>query len=127
MNKAERDEEREDRIRDEAIVDAHGPEEQALGWYYYLEDRMTWPFQAICDRKRPISPLQPGEVVTVRKMAPETECEREMFVEIDRNDQTLTVPLMQLSMPDEFNDDLEETYEALEDWRYWVERGYQFG
>jgi Calcium binding len=28
---------REDRIHNEAIVDAYGPEEQALGWYYYLD------------------------------------------------------------------------------------------
>ncbi|MEX2581153.1 MAG: calcium-binding protein [Verrucomicrobiales bacterium] len=127
MNKVERDDARENRILNEAVVDAHGPEEQAMGWYYYLEDRMMFPFQAICDRKRPISPLQPGEIVTVRKMAPETECEREMFAEIDWNDQTLAVPLSQLGAPDEFPDDLEETHEALNDWRYWVDRGYQLG
>jgi len=34
---------REYRIRDEAIVDAHGPEEQAMGWYYYLADRVSFP------------------------------------------------------------------------------------
>ena len=34
-----RDEEREERIYNEAIVDAYGPEEQALGWYYYLEEQ----------------------------------------------------------------------------------------
>lgn len=35
MSQVEKDEERENRIYDEAIVDAYGPEEQALGWYYY--------------------------------------------------------------------------------------------
>ena len=35
MPPIERDNEREDRIHDEAIVDAYGPEEQAIGWYYY--------------------------------------------------------------------------------------------
>ena len=30
---------REERIHNEIIVDAYGPEEQALGWYYYLENR----------------------------------------------------------------------------------------
>ena len=28
-----------------AIVDANGPEEQAMGWYYYLDDRIRFPFQ----------------------------------------------------------------------------------
>ena len=35
MNRRKRDPVREDRIHNEAIVDA-GPEEQALSWYYYL-------------------------------------------------------------------------------------------
>jgi hypothetical protein len=34
--KRKRDPEREHRIRMEIIVDANGPEEQAMGWYYYL-------------------------------------------------------------------------------------------
>jgi len=36
---------REDRISLEAIVDAYGPEEQAMGWYCYLDDKLTVPFQ----------------------------------------------------------------------------------
>ena len=35
MKKPSRDPIREDRIENEAIVDA-SPEEQAMGWYYYL-------------------------------------------------------------------------------------------
>ena len=57
------DPERENRIRMEAIVDAYGPEEQALGWYYYLENQITFPLAASCDRKRSISPLKPGQTV----------------------------------------------------------------
>ena len=38
---------REDRIAFEAIVDANGPEEQAMGWYYYLDDKMTFPFTVL--------------------------------------------------------------------------------
>jgi hypothetical protein len=38
-----RDPVREDRIHSEAIVDA-GPEEQALSWYYYLENKISFPF-----------------------------------------------------------------------------------
>jgi hypothetical protein len=30
----EKDAAREERIHNEAIVDANGPEEQAVGWYY---------------------------------------------------------------------------------------------
>jgi len=37
---------REERIIMEAVVDAYGPEERAVGWYYYLDDRITFPFGA---------------------------------------------------------------------------------
>ena len=47
MKRPKRDPLREDRIYNEAIVDAR-PEEQAMSWYYYLEGRVTFPFQARC-------------------------------------------------------------------------------
>ena len=44
MAEAERDEAREERIMMEIVVDAYGPEEQAMGWYYYLEGQLQFPF-----------------------------------------------------------------------------------
>jgi hypothetical protein len=41
MNRVEVDEVREQRIAFEAIVDAYGPEEQAMGWYYYLDPKLS--------------------------------------------------------------------------------------
>ena len=35
MKKPKKDPDREDRIQNEAIADANGPEEQVTGWYYY--------------------------------------------------------------------------------------------
>jgi hypothetical protein len=61
-------------------VDAYGPEEQALGWYYYLENRIRFPFQAKCIRAKAISPLLKGETVEVRRSAPEDACASDMFV-----------------------------------------------
>jgi len=60
MAKIKKDERREQRIRDEAIVDAYGPEEQAIGWYYYLRDRCQFPFAARCIASRATSPLVEG-------------------------------------------------------------------
>jgi hypothetical protein len=48
MRDVERDEERENRIHDEVIVDAYDAEEQAMGWYYYLAESMSFPFEARC-------------------------------------------------------------------------------
>jgi hypothetical protein len=70
---------RERRIFDEIIVDAHGPEEHSVGWYYYLERQLRFPFPARCRGARAVSPLQPGETVTATGMVPVAECMHEMF------------------------------------------------
>lgn len=56
--KSKPDDEREERIAMEIIVDAYGPEEQAMGWYYYLEENLRFPFTALCSAKRATLPLQ---------------------------------------------------------------------
>lgn len=107
----------------EIIVDAYGPEEQAMGWYYYLEEKLKFPFTAHCISKRAISPLQVKDEVDVFGIAPEDECEREMFVMIRWEKDGLAVPLSQLT-PIKSVD--EQTKQAVEDWHYWVKMGYQF-
>ncbi|OHB67344.1 MAG: calcium-binding protein [Planctomycetes bacterium RBG_13_60_9] len=96
MGKAERNAKREHRIAMEIIVDAYGPEEQAMGWYYYLEEKLGFPFPATCIAERAVSPLRTGEKVEVVGMAPEEECEHEMFVTISREPRKLAVPLSPL-------------------------------
>ena len=39
---------RDNRIHNEAIADANGPEEQVMGWHCYLDDKIRFPFQARC-------------------------------------------------------------------------------
>lgn len=65
----EQDAAREERITMEIVVDAYGPEEQAMGWYYYLDDRMQFPFPATCMSKRRISPVKEGSTVQVTGLA----------------------------------------------------------
>jgi hypothetical protein len=117
--------EREQRIQMEIVVDAYGPEEQAMGWYYYLEEKLEFPFTARCIRERRSSPLQVGDEVEVVGMAPEDECEREMLVEI-RWRPPLAVPLAQLEFV-HAEEGAEATSEAVADWQYWVDQGYRFG
>lgn len=65
MYGTEKDEAREYRISMEIIVDAYDAEEQAMGWYYYLQDKIKFPFPARCVRTMARSPLHEGEQVTV--------------------------------------------------------------
>ena len=122
MSRVEKDEIREERIDFEVIVDANGPEEQAMGWFYYLDDKISVPFKAKCIAIRTSSPLDAGEEVEVLGMTSEDECEHEMFVKVKWHGRELGVPLAQIAVVKAD----EATHEAVEDWHYWVNRGYEF-
>ena len=119
MKKSRKDPVREDRIHNEAIVDA-GPEEQALSWYYYLESNIRFPFQAKCLAAKVVSPLRKGETVEVRRMAPDDVCAHDMLVLARWQGRNMAVPLAQLTAVDPD----ESTAEAIADWHYWVAQGY---
>ena len=108
----------------EVIVDAYGPEEQAMGWYYYLEEKLQFPFAAVCNAKRAISPLHVRDEVDVIGMAPEEECGKEMFVTIRWERDGLAVPLSQLTP---IGATPTQTKQAVGDWHYWTQMGYEFG
>jgi Calcium binding len=67
----------------EAVVDAYGSSERAMGWYYYLDGKMKVPFKARCRLARPISVLKVKEEAEILGMAPEEECESEMLSGLD--------------------------------------------
>jgi hypothetical protein len=122
MSRPRKDRIREERIQNEAVVDAYGPEEQAMDWYYYLENKLSFPFQAKCIASQMMSPLRKGESVEVRRMAPEEVCSSEMLVLIRWQGRNVAVPLSQLAAT---NAD-ESTAEAISDWHYWQAQGYRF-
>jgi len=122
MARQAKDEAREERIHMEIIVDAYGALEQAIGWYNYLDNTLQFPFSARCIVRRTTSPLEPNEKVEVVGMAPDEECEHDMFVLVRWKRRQLAVPLMQL----EGIQVDKETQQDIEDWHYWVNRGYAF-
>ena len=110
MKRPKRDPVREDRIHNEAIVDA-SPDEQAMSWYYYLESKISFPFQARCVAAKDVSPLRKGETTEVVRMAAEDVCEHDMLVQIRWQGLKMAVPLSQLAAIDP------------DDWHYWVSQG----
>ena len=122
MTRPPTDDEREERVDMEIIVDAYDSEERAMGWYYYLEDNIEFPFQARCIAIRTTSPLELGDKVEVVGMAPAEDCEHDMFVLIPWKSRNLAVPLSQL----EGVQVDEETQQGIEDWHYWVGQGRLF-
>lgn len=113
---------REERIRNEIVVDAYDETERASSWYCYLQDSLIFPFRARCVMSRATSPLRRDEMAEVIDLADDGECGHEMFVTVRWRDLVLAVPLAQLQ-PVAVD---EETAEAVEDWHYWVARGYEF-
>ena len=82
MSRIEEDKLREECIHMEVVVDAYDEVERSLGWYYYLQDNLQFPFKAKCISKRVTSPLQVGTTVEVTGIPPEEDCAHEMFVTV---------------------------------------------
>ncbi len=115
-----KDEVRERRITMEIVVDAYTEDECVAGWHCYLEENLEFAFTARCVSESPLSPLLAGDEVEVIQMAPIEDCEDGMMVEAEWLEDDLILPLEQL----EGIGVGERTREAIEDWRYWVARGY---
>ncbi|MCI5165277.1 MAG: calcium-binding protein [Candidatus Electrothrix sp. GM3_4] len=122
MSQVQKDEEREHRIDYEVVVDAYDREERAMGWFYYLAEQCEFSFKAKCIAERASSPLLVDEEVEVVSEAPAQECKKELFVEIQWKERKLAVPLSQLAAVDA--DSIAE--QIVQDWQYWVQRGYAF-
>ena len=122
MTPPEKEEDRESRILNEAVVDAHDEEERAIGWYYYLEERMAFPFSGQCRQTVSTSPLKLGEKIEILALADVDVCDHDMYVTVPWGARSLDVPLRQIE-PIDTDDDTEE---AIGDWHYWISRGYRF-
>ena len=98
-------------------MDAYGPEEQALGWYYYLENRIKFTFAARCIASQVVFPLRKGETVEVRRLAAGDSCAHDMLVMlvwIRWHHRHVTAPL---SQPVAIDAD-QSTIPAIGDWHY---------
>jgi len=121
MAQVQEDKDRERRIDMEILVDNYEEDTFYLSWYYYLQNKMKFPFKARCIVREGDEPLSFGDEVMVSGMALEEECEEEMFVNTEWQGEPVIVLLTHL---EDVGVD-EETREAIEDWHYWVGRGYE--
>ena len=119
---SEKDEAREERIIMEVVVDAYDSGERAMGWYYYLDDKISFPFNATCIAVNKRTPLELGERITVMGMAGEDYCEHDMLVEISWQGKVFAIPLAQIKPIDAD----EDSVESIGDWHYWISQGYVF-
>jgi hypothetical protein len=120
MVKVSIDEDREERITYEVLVDCYDEYEMRLGWYYYLEGKLEFPFEALWQ-----SGKTSQQTVEVLGMAHEDDCTTDMLVVIKYQEgklsDELVVPLTEISLQGE--NSLRE--DAIADWLYWLDHGGQ--
>lgn len=113
---SEINQDREERIEREVLVDTYNGEEQRLGWYYYLEDNLKFPFKA----------MWKNEEIEIVSMSEEDDCLEDMYVEVKYQEEDLEDTFsISLSEIDPIDSD-SKTLEAIGDWKYWLDRGYSF-
>ena len=105
---------REKRIADEVLIDTETDEERATAWYYYLDGKATFPFQATLDG---------DDDVEVLSLSVEEDCLDEMKMEVRHSDSFGEEPFTASVTELEPLDADDDTTEAMEDWQYWWERG----
>lgn len=93
-----------------------------MGWYYYLEGKLSFPFEASCIKAQRGYPIKIGENVVVMSMADENECTSDMKVIVAHNGSESIVPLNILRCISRNK----STRVAMRDWHYWIFGGYQF-
>ena len=100
-------------------MDCYDDEEEMMGWYYYLQGKLTFPFTAKY-RASAKGRAKTTKLLQVVGMADEDECNREIKVMIllqeDGLEDQIPVALSQL----EGVEVDEATAEAIADWHYWV-------
>ena len=113
---------RDERIAMEILVDVYDETEEGMSWYVYLENRLSFPFQAVWLKNRAAS-LTDGIAIDVIGMAPEEDCTTDMLVEVryqdESGDDEFALPLSAIQ-PIEADPD---TQEAIADWHYWIDMG----
>ena len=82
MTNREPDPIRENRIDYEIVVDAYDESERAMGWYCYLQDKITFPFLAKWKKKAKKTGLITEKEVEVLGMASEEDRESNIYVEL---------------------------------------------
>lgn len=123
--------EREARIHDEITVDAYGDEEVTSSWYYYLEDKLNFPFLAMVQTHK-MQHARAGmsycaSKVRVLGLAPLQRCSARHIwamgiLSTAGSETPVHILLTDLTSVDA--DEMRE--EALTDWMYW-NRDRDFG
>ena len=104
----------EHRIDYEIIVDCYEDHEVQMGWYYYMEDKLNFPFTATVEIEKRNGQKELKKVEVLKSTCKE-EFGEDMMVGVAFDEFVHSVPLLSLKNIEAD----EETLRALGDWVYW--------
>jgi hypothetical protein len=105
----------EERIEREIIANTYNEYEAHMGWFSYLKNHLSFPFEAKCVNELSYCPLKRDDRVMVVGLNPKT-CQEDMFVTVEWQDRTFEVALYQLEGINVEG----KISQAITDWHYWV-------
>ncbi|MEM6822733.1 MAG: calcium-binding protein [Verrucomicrobiota bacterium] len=99
----------------DVIVDCYNETEQAMGWYYYLQDHLLFPFEA-CIIDDPDLPFS-GAKVTVIALASEEACSNGIYIIAKNKSDCKMILQLEHIRSDELEKD---TPNPISLWKYWI-------
>lgn len=111
-----------DIIEDEIIVDCYDEYEATMGWFYYLQDNLSFPFKAKISVETGTTNLKIGDTVNVVELMNSDEKmisidDFKATVGIEYGEHIYDIPLEEIKGID-CN---QKTDEVIEVWYYWYE------
>lgn len=110
-------EEIQNKIDYEIIVDCYDEYEVSMGWYYYMEETLEFPFTATAQVKKRDGSLEKREVI-ITGLASDEEgfLSRDFNLEMENGELLVSIAYSKLSQIKAST----PTLEAFQIWNYWV-------
>ncbi len=110
------DEEIEQKIYDEIIVDCYDEIEASMGWYYYFEENLHFPFKATAQLKKSDGGVELQEVkITGIASQEEYFVGKDFNLQMQSGEYLFPIAYSKLS-------NIRATLEAFMIWDYWVRK-----
>ncbi len=107
------------KIDDEIIVDCYDETEVSMGWYYFMEETLKFPFKATVSLQKRDGSTESKEVKITGLASDEAGFTNKDFnLEIENGEYRYTVAYSQLSHLKASA----ETRDALRIWNYWLSK-----
>lgn len=108
-------------IEEEIIVDAYDDDEVNMGWYYFIAEGLSFPFQAMAKIKKRDGSTEEYVGTVVEDATDEERFRGETFyVHIDYKGTLMKIEIRDLTIVDATT----ENHKVIEIWKFWLDGKY---